>query len=115
MADENSPVDKRNALSKRNTKSPPRDYSLKKRVPSKPINRENDLYITKKTSFKVGLISFIPFLSHVLRTCEVDTYLQLIFIIVQFTGPIRKMLKPAAGRRERNYSTWFGCCDMPVY
>lgn len=75
MADENSPVDKRDTVSKRNTKSPPRDYSLKKRVPPKPINRENDIYITKKTSFKVGLLSFIPFLSHV-RTCEVPaTYL----------------------------------------
>lgn len=74
MEDENSTVDKRDTISKRNTKSPSRDYSLKKRVPPKPINRENDIYITKKTSFKVKLLSSY-FLSHV-RTCEVHkTYL----------------------------------------
>lgn len=34
------------------------NYSMKKRLPPRPFQRENDIYITSKSNFKVKSFSF---------------------------------------------------------
>lgn len=52
MADENTQT-KKEETKKRPKRQPNKNYALKKRLPVKPIDGENVIFITKKTNFKV--------------------------------------------------------------
>lgn len=52
MADENTSQKKEDSK-KRPKRHPNKNYALKKRVPLKPVDGDNVIFITKKTNFKV--------------------------------------------------------------
>ena len=52
MADENTQQKKEDSK-KRPKRHPNKNYALKKRLPLKPVDGDNVLFITKKTNFKV--------------------------------------------------------------
>ncbi|CAD0201231.1 unnamed protein product [Chrysodeixis includens] len=54
MADENTQP-KKDESKKRPKRQPNKNYALKKRLPVKPIDGENVIFITKKTNFKAQL------------------------------------------------------------
>lgn len=51
MADENIQQKKD---PKKNYKRPNKNYAVKKRLPVRPVEGDNVIFITKKTNFKVG-------------------------------------------------------------
>jgi hypothetical protein len=51
MADEN--IFGKREESKRKNKRPNKNYAVKKRLPIRPVEGENVVFITKKTNFKV--------------------------------------------------------------
>lgn len=59
MADENTQQKK--VDSKKRPKRPPnKNYALKKRLPLRPVDGDNVIFITKKTNFKViGILRVI--------------------------------------------------------
>lgn len=52
MADPNS-LQKKEETKKKQKRYPNKNYALKKRLPPRPVNGDNVLFITKKTNFKV--------------------------------------------------------------
>lgn len=52
MADENIPQ-KKEESKKKNNKRPNKNYAVKKRLPIRPVEGDNVIFITKKTNFKV--------------------------------------------------------------
>lgn len=52
MADENIPQ-KKEEPKKKNNKRPNKNYAVKKRLPIRPVEGDNVIFITKKTNFKV--------------------------------------------------------------
>lgn len=56
MADENSRSagTKREVSKKKTKRFPNKNYAVKKRVPIRPVEGDNVIFITKKTNFKVN-------------------------------------------------------------
>ncbi|KAL0838679.1 hypothetical protein ABMA28_016750 [Loxostege sticticalis] len=54
MADENIPQ-KKEESKKKNNKRPNKNYAVKKRLPIRPVEGDNVIFITKKTNFKAQL------------------------------------------------------------
>ncbi|KAL0882992.1 hypothetical protein ABMA27_016480 [Loxostege sticticalis] len=54
MADENIPQ-KKEEPKKKNNKRPNKNYAVKKRLPIRPVEGDNVIFITKKTNFKAQL------------------------------------------------------------
>lgn len=82
MADE-STSEKRQDPKKKPKRFPNKNYAVKKRLPVRPIDGENVVFITKKTSFKVN------------ANCICNFYVLIEFSASLFShilGPTRQML-----------------------
>lgn len=65
MADESNSQNKEESK-KKPKRNPNKNYLIKKRLPSRPIEGDNVIFITKKTHFKVSskLFREVSFISH---------------------------------------------------
>lgn len=64
MADETENTQQKKEDSKKKPKRyPNKNYAVKKRLPLRPIDGDNVIFITKKTNFKVGMVIAMMLLS----------------------------------------------------